>query len=497
MRIWSFVCIWLCAAAAWGFSADKKERRFSLLYAGSWTFDQDKKEGTLENRIDGRFFLPWQELNLRAELLSKNGLPPVERLSAEHLLWGAGLYHGKTGSRFLYGSLDEQGLSARVRNPWIRSAPFVDKHAPSSGDFIQSFSASKKPKAHLFLSTPRFNVLNGASLFASGTLSDVKNPLSDTATGAGGEIRFSRTVRVRAEWFWHRQKLPAHSVSSWFSQEPPLPARASDMHAASFLLTSPWLSLSSDWAFSRTVAFGRGVYGNIGVRIGKKPLLLSLAVDGMGDRFIGNDRDAMVQGARLAVKLEHYGKRNALFRISTMIRSRGLGDLFEGGGWTSSTFANSVFERGEANVYYRFPSNTDARFSLSRLSFSASRNADLIKKIKDSYRVELGMHLWRARVSLSGSLKGFSSADTLRVPPYPIPKNWCFDSARVAGSTTYRAGMFQFGLSLGHTAEKNGGRQDGSLSVRVSGKRWRVTGKIACEDFPKEWLYTISLFLKL
>jgi hypothetical protein len=465
--------------------------RFNVLYAGSASFDMSKNSGTLENRIDGRFFLPLRTFYLQAELLERNPFP-LDSFTAENLNWGAGLYHKGAGSRLLYGTLDEWGLSARIRNPWIRSAPFVERHQPSGSDLKQEFSATKEAKAVLFLASPDLSFFNGASGtttsvsgFASATLDGALNP----ALSGGAEVHFTRKTSVRVEGFWTGKNLPPRAASGWFSEKPALPERAFHVVAMAFLWASPWASVSSDWAFSETAVFGRGAYGNIGIRIGKKPWLFSFAIDGTGDRFVGSDGFVPGQNARIAGKIEWYGKRSSLFRVSTSLRSSGMGDLFEADCDASDVFAESRFERSSTDVYYRFPAQMDLPVRITRISLSADRNVEEGKVPQDAYKGEIGMQWWKLRSSFSFALTGMSGDNS---SPYPVPEQWRFDSARITGSATYNTGIFKFGINVGYTASAKTGRADGSFSVALQKKRRRFAVKIATGEFPAIWEFSLS-----
>jgi hypothetical protein len=465
--------------------------RFNVLYAGSVSFDAYQKTGTLENRIDGRFFLPLRTFYLRAELLERNPFP-LDGFTAENLNWGTGLYHKGTGSRFLYGTLDEWGLSARIRNPWIRSAPFVERHQPSGSDLKQEFSATKEAKAILFLASPELGFFNaageattGISGFASATLDGVLNP----AFSGGAEVHFTRKTSLRVEGFWTGKELPPRAASGWFSEKFVLPVRAFHLFALAFLWMSPWASVSSDWAFSETAAFGRGVYGNIGVRIGKKPCLFSFAADGAGERFAGSDGSVPGQNVRIAGKIEYYGKRSSLFRVSTSLRSSGMGDLFEADCDANTVFAESRFERSSTGVYYRFPAQTKLPVRISRISLSADRNIEEGNMPKDAYKGEIGVQWWKLHSSFSCDLTGTSGGNS---SPYPVPEQWRLDSARIAGSAAYSIGLFRFGVSMGYTAGAKTEKVDGSFSVAVQGKRRRLAMKIATGEFPAKWEFSLS-----
>ncbi|MDR2193713.1 MAG: hypothetical protein LBP19_04505 [Treponema sp.] len=466
-------------------SADKDSAAyFNVLYSCNAAFDANKETGMMENRIDGRFFLPGQTFYLRAELLERN-LFPVEAFTHENLNWGAGLYHTATGSRLLYGILNEKGLPARVRNPWIRAAPFVERHRPTGIDLIQDFSTTKEQKAGVFLASPTLNVLNGATGFAEATLDNGLNP---TFSG-GAELWFTRKSSLRVEGFFTGKELPARTASGWFSEKPALPERTFHLSALALLWTSPWIHVSSDWAFSETAVCGRGVYGAIGVRIGKKPWLFSFATDGAGDRFTGSDGSVPGQGVRIAGKIEYYGKKSGLFRISTNLRSLGMGDLFEADCDEAAVFTEARFERSSTVLYYRFPVHAKLPVRISRISLSADRDATEENKIQDTYKTGIGAYWWKVRSSFSCAISGMSADAS---SPYPIPEQWQFDSARIAGNVTYNTGLFRLGVNVGYTVRAKTDTFDGSFSAAIQGKRYRFSLKIASNPFPDTWEFTLS-----
>jgi hypothetical protein len=505
-KFFPVICAALAAASA-GYADDAA--RFSLLYSGAWSFDQEAETGKLENRLDGRVFFFNRSFYARAQILERSPAPPFEPPALEHFNAGAGLYHKKTGSRLLYGRLQERGALARARNPWTRSAPFVESHEPAASDLVTDFSSVKEAKYHLFLSSPDiiFSADSGflknmkhLSVYAAGTL----DADSDAVLSGGVRAGFGKTTGLRVEFFWNGLTLPPRSDSAWFAVPPALPVRQAHVYAAAAVFTSAWVDAASDWAFSETAAFGRGVYGSVGVRVGKKPWLFSIAADGAGDRFTGGG-DLPKQGFRAALKLEYYGKRNSVLRLRTTLRSTALGDMFEADGLTTEHVGNSVgaffrkFDQSETDIYWRLPALRKSPAALSRISVSAARDAREGDRAEDSYKVELGFILWRLRCAASGSLIGFSyagadasaSAATF-ASPYPVPHGWVFDSGRVHGSVSCDAGMFRFGLGAGWTVKPTAAVWNGSLSVSVRGKGWRLGIKAASEAFPREWTYTVS-----
>jgi hypothetical protein len=123
---------------------------WSLLWSGSW-----EEEKNLTQRGDLWLRFPRQDLALRAELLDKQpaefSWPGEEDSVFARSFDGSGaavqggLYHLSTGSRLLYGLLDEWGLPARLRNTWLRSAPFVENRKPTMADLKTAPVSSTDP----------------------------------------------------------------------------------------------------------------------------------------------------------------------------------------------------------------------------------------------------------------------------------------------------------------------------------------------------------------
>jgi hypothetical protein len=474
---------------------------FDLLYTGSLAYNANKTTATFINRVDARFFLPFQSFTLRTELIDKrrfknwDNFEDFYQKSDSFINWGAGIYHRDTGSRLLYGVLDEWGLGARVRNPWSRPVPFADSRRLSASDLRTEPSETKEPEAYLLLASPVFGAFKG---FASITADKAAN----TAFGSGIEFFFDdkKKKKLRFEGLYTERKLARRNVSPWFSEKPPLPERNFHLFALGAVFTSPFLSIASDWAFSETFAFGKGVYGNFAARFGNKPWVFSMAMEGAGDRYTGRDGGAPGQGFRYAAKIERYGKKSALFQASLIARSTALGDLFEMGydaaewGSIGKIFDPRLFDQNTIALSYRFPTNAAARLRLSSVSFSARRDSSNPKKKEDKYEAGVGVYWGKARYSFSCALTGVPSDGGF---PYPVPYNWAFESAKIGGSMSYKiSSLFQFGMHVGCFI-KGGEKWDGALSLALQGNRYRVSAKIENADlFQNPQKYNCSLSWK-
>jgi len=491
---------------------------WDLLWAGSW-----EENKTLNNRAELRFGFTWPGLFLRAQALDRHTidfrLDPVWGDPSKGITSGSfGLYHKATDSRLLYGILDEWGLPARIRSPWIRAAPYAENHKPSMADLRTTASSTKKDELYLYLSSPRFKferfgldiTLKG---YASGQFTPMVAAENPTPAFSGGlEACFWKKADLSLEGFYTGSVLPAKESSSWFSDPPPLVERDFRLGAAAFKLKVPWFSLSSDWAWSETFAYGRGVYGNAGILINPPlfaPWSISLAADGMSERYAGRDGSNPGGGFRIAWKTERKGTRGSLFRASTGFRGSEIGESFE---------------RSSIGLYYRFPASSlmikgvEFPLRISRITFNADRNASDLKKIKDGIDLSVGLSLKLLPLSLPRMLLPASAARVKNPKPklYPLNINlatsidWLgrtderplpfpffppgeFSTAKTSCELLWSPGIFQFKTKWGYTAYANKDNQwEASVSTAVRFKHGRVSVKFAWPVFPEEWNCTLA-----
>jgi hypothetical protein len=451
---------------------EKIDPYWSFLWGGSWEVG-----GNLINRGDLRFHIPWQHLTLRTQLIDKRPLDLSshscwEDFSQGNIAFSGGLYHKKTGSRVLYGILDERGLPARIRNPWSRSIPFMEQHKPSISDLKTVPSATKKPETYLYLGSPWLGVFKG---FASIVLDDQVSP----AFTGGFELQFSKKNILRIEGFYTGKTLPPRTSASWFSELPPLPERDLRLYALGLVYQNSLLGIATDWAYSDTFAYGQDLYGNLGLRIGNRPWQVSLAAEGTGNRYVGRDGSATEAGFRLGAGIENYGKKSRLFRIRTDLRSSGIGE---------------PFERSSTLIYYRFPRDFgDLPVKFSKVSFTLARNASKREKIEDKIEGALGLRWGPLHSVFSGSLIGISAKEE-RPLPFPIPEDTLnFKAAKVSGELSYNFSIFQFKTKLGYTVKGDTEPVwDTAFQVMVWRKPSRFSLKIASPDFPTTWSYSLS-----
>jgi len=496
----------LCGASLFAQSSVKFDLAqffsWSLFESGSWEdIGPDSQGGTLHNRGEVKLsFLPIN-LTLRGQVLDRRRMnfeldPPWWEPDRSVTNLTGALYHRTTGSRFLFGVLDEWGLSARIRNPWIRSPPYAENHRPIMADLKTAASSTKEDEAYLYLSSPFFEPL--ADFRVRGFLSAQTQIDEFTPALSGGvDLVFAKNMNLLFETFYTGATLPPTKNSSWFSDPPPLPEREFNLYAAGILFSNQLFSLSTDWAFSQTFAWGSNVYGSFGVSltpslpIGNiaRPLTISLAVDGAGREFVYRDGASHGEGFRGAAKIEWKGVRNSLLRFSTVLRT----DEFGGD-----------FNRSSTGFYWRFPAtarNSDSVFRLTRISLTADRNAENPQKISDGLSGYIGFSLNLRNlhinspfgINFSGSIKGLTSSESIPLP-YPIPEvPWSMESAGINCELTWYPLNFQFKTKTGFSINsKDEEKWLFSLSAAARFKYGRLSLKAESQDFPEKWSFTAS-----
>ena len=457
---------------------------------GQWK--EGAYSGDLSNRLDFRLHLPWK-LSLRTQLIDRRPFGEESGLFSP----GGGIYHGPTGSRFLYGVQDEYGLSARIRNVWAKGMPFAEARRPSSRDLKTGISSTKRPETSLYLGSPELWIFRG---FASLGMDEDLNP----ALGTGLEARWDANT-LALEGFYTGAVLSPRSASSWFSLAPPLPERDFRVFALCLIFNSPFLALSSDWAYSETFAYGRDMYGNLGLRLGdlssvqSRHWRLSLAVDGAGGRFVGSDGGAPGAGFRAAARLERRGAGSSLFRLGTTMRSPGWGE---------------GFERTSSQVYYRFPLNARIRalpLRLSRLFLTLNRDARDREKTSD--RAEAGLALVTGTLgwTFTGQIgRQIGVADDSGLNPFPLPDLFSQEgplSTRLSGELSWSPrkglaekipGALRLKTKLTYSAGGDkAGLWEPSFYASLGGKLGRFSFKITPPEIQEDqttdtWKYSLS-----
>jgi hypothetical protein len=485
-------------------SAETPVFNWSLLTSGSWEGNA-LSGGTLNSREEIKLgFLP-AGLTLRGEVLDRRTFDfSVDQFwinpEKEITNFLGALYHQPTGSRLLYGTLDEWGLSARIRNPWIRSPPYAENHKPLIADLKTTASSTKNDEAYLYLSSPYLNIFPNVKMKGFITAQTEIEEFKGAFAG-GMDFVLPKKTGVSLETFYTSATLPPTKNSSWFTSPPPLPEREFKLYAAGLLFHNQVISASADFALSETFAWGTDFYGNFGISLmpslpfGKRarPLLISFAADGAGERFIYRDGANHGAGFRTAGKIEWKGGGSSLLRLNTVLRSQGIGE---------------DFNRSSSGFYYRFPSNRSRLnnfFRFTRISFTGDRNADNLQKISDKFTGNAGISLNLQKIGIksplgvnfSGSIRLLSAAEEIP-SPYPAPNNpWTFDSAGINCEFIWSPHKFQFRSKIGYTNEaknedENKEKWDFSISSAIRFRHGRLSLKAASPDFPERWNWTAS-----
>ncbi|GHU26581.1 hypothetical protein FACS1894164_17880 [Spirochaetia bacterium] len=431
-------------------------------------------EKKLSDRIHAK--IGWQDFSARFQLLDRR---PITFDGAGETGFSTGMYHNQTGSRLLFGAIDEFGLAARLRSPLNRSITFFESHAISRGDLkTGATAAGTAPSLYLYAGTPLFATpAGGLRAFASAHF----DPEWNGSFGAGASLAIDTKKEIRIEALYTGKDLPARPASAWFSNPPPLPKRNFDLFALSAAWTSPLLKIAADFASSNTAAYGIDLYTNIGIRYGNRPWQFSLAADGMGSRYVGRDGVATGAGFRIGAKAEYFGGRSTRFRVNTLFRARAAGE---------------PFNRSSTTIYYHFPTNISFPVKPTRVSLSAGRNASDLKKIEDKFDFSAGF-VWQAlSVSLSSSLVNTASHDSTPVF-IPIPDiSTDFKSLKAGMDFSYRLKIFQFRAGFDYTGYDSKDPVWGiSTGISATGTWWRVNLKIASSDLPEKWTGTFSFTL--
>jgi hypothetical protein len=460
---------------------------WNLLWAGSW-----EENGRLTNRGDLKFHFLLPDLILRGEILDRrDGEWPWEdgtweRLNQKdgNLSFLGGLYHQATGSRVLYGALEEWGLGARLRNPWGRALPFAESRKASMAD-LRTTPSAKEDEIYLYLGSPYLSLPflksdgnpRGLELrgFAAGRLDPLKlaegaYPLGEgTSLSAGLESRLGGLFSLSLEGFHTAGKIPAAESTAWFLESPLLPEREFKLYGLGLLLGAPYFGLSGDAAWSRTRIDGGDLYANLGIRLGNKGgrggsfWQLSLAADGAGPGYTGSDGSKPGAAFRIGGKFEGRGKKAGFFRINTSLS--GPGFMQDGGGDLSLSF-----DRSSSSLYYRPPAGT-LPLRISRISLNAGRDARESSQIRDSAGLDfsltgnprlivrsIGRALARLglktepsfpegtlTLNLSGALSGFPKTGAEGNPgwggkplPWPVPRSpYLFESLKAGAELSW------------------------------------------------------------
>jgi len=384
---------------------------------------------------------------------------PLTNPLRESTNFTGGLYHLSTGSRALYGVLDESGLPARIRNPWIRSPPYPENHWASSADMETEASSTKLDEVYLRLSSPQFFLSRdmGFKCFASAQMEIESGAM---AFLGGINLSVKRNTNLRLETFYTDRTLAPREINTWFGFPPPLPQRETRLYAAALHFKSPVFSVSSDFAVSETFSWGKDIYANLGMTLSLRPIHFSVAAESAGSRFVYRDGAIREERLRGAAKIEWIGRYNSLFRVDSIFRSPAFGE---------------PFENGSIGLYFRMPDRRNNNiFNLTRVSLRADSMDDSISGVigftVNMQKIGITNPL---RINLSGSWEENSTAGNLEF------------------ILTHRGFQLRSKVGITYIEEKDE-KFSFSISTSMRFKRGRISLRAESPDFPERWNWSIS-----
>ena len=493
-----------------------------ILWSGSW-----ESRHNLTNRFGFKLTAPEADLALRLELLDRRPASSANVLSESFggetadkavTQGGLGLYHLSTGSRLLYGVLNEYGISARIRNIWIHGAPYVQSREESGAELRVSPAGTALPQTYAYLGN------NGISLgpgIVSGFISfSAQDGPVNWSPALNAAVNYQQDKKgFTLEGYYSGRTLPERKSSTWFNLKPALPERDTRLFAVSLSFSAPSFAVASDLAYSETFAFGGDYYGNLGLIFGGKPWRFSLAFDVAGSRYIGSDGGNSSEGFRAAARLEKQGKKTGLFRLNTIFRGpgpeNGLLESLENG-----DFAGIIqsFNRVSGELYYRFPAHNDP-FGLTRYSFSLDRDARDEKKVLDSAAAMAAFKLGPVNATCDVKISLLNGDKSINVEEDGYSFNsfkltqgvsWTVHGSKTAKNITEKTGQsanpgerkktekkgaysIVFSARTGYEKVKSKeGRWDTSISASLRTRKNRVTVKAAASTVPNKWELTFS-----
>jgi hypothetical protein len=455
------------AAEQTDLSGGNKLFEFDVMESGSWVED-----GDFSNRLDLRLYAPLG-LSLRGQLNSKYPVPPWEHTDKGISALGTGLYHKYTGSRLIYGRIETQGLLKRTRNIWSRAAPWFESHSVSNADLKTSAGDMETAVMYMDLLTPLIGPFNA---YLSTEIDKDANTIF--TYGAGIRLPFNSAFRI--EVLSTERQLEERKMDAWFSDKPYLPARKLKFYALSTVFSNPYFSFAGDFARSEIFAWGMDVYANIALKFGAGPWRLSFAADGAGERFSGFDGYIPGSGFRSAAQFVWEGRRNMLFRTSSVLRA---------------AVWQKPFDRSVTNVYFRFPVNKRSPLRINRVSLAMERDAQSLERIVDSFSFGALFSAGPLRPDFSISINQHTAAgvgDTI----YPYPNYAAdheFDSMKFSGGISCMIFFVTLKGALSYNiVDEKEAHITSSLSASVSGKLGRFGLKLNNDNKTGKMSYTVS-----
>ncbi|GAB1482368.1 hypothetical protein MASR2M78_11830 [Treponema sp.] len=265
----------LCAVQFYAGSIEAETLNLGLQSTTKNAFDE---EAELQNRLNCTLKLPLEGLSLRSLYAEQRTCMDIEDIKAQSA--GLGLYHQQSRSRLLYGALDEAGLQKRISKPFSRKLPYNHERSANRTDLDTDASFLEQAQFHA-----AFSNANKSPLRILGALTVDKK--ANTLFTFGFEQSPGRSSLIRLETAFRTFKVEEREADTWFSREPPLPARELRCGAFSFLLDSSAVSFAGDFSYSGLDARGKGAYGNLSFGLEKPNISFDLSIDGASPHYTG------------------------------------------------------------------------------------------------------------------------------------------------------------------------------------------------------------------
>ncbi len=464
-------CIHTCCLFA---SPQKTGFFFDLLWSGSW-----ERGKNVINRIDLKLGVPGPGLIFRGQLVDRRPGPSSDSATPPLTVLGAGLYHTGTGSRILYGNIDEIGLAARLKNVWTRGPPLQMNHSLSAGDLATAPLGTKQPGLFLYLGSPRWGPVR---VFSSVYVEHDLDQLYIT----GMDYYFSEKTWLKIEGLYTEQMLDARIPASWFSEQPWLPERTSRLYGGSINFNHTFWGISGDAAYSETFAFGTGWYGGVSFRLGNKPWRFQAGGDMIRGAFVdrgGKDPD---EGIRIGAQFEAWEKAGSYFKINGSVQGPGSGEHLS---------------KSKILVSYYFSVPKQVVVWPSRISFSVERNISDSSDPESTAKAGLGLYLGPVLATSGFSIHG-NNDDNRKALPWVTDFTDFTEWTELSFSEElqYRIKAWTFRVKFAYLIEEKKTGKVGSYNFQVYssiyGKWGRLSGTLNFDKFPDIWTYTVSWQLK-
>ncbi len=428
--------------------------------SGSW----EEANGLFRNRATLRTEASGFTLRAVTDL---RGTVPDETVGDAAVAFGA--YHPPTASRFVYGPIELEGLPHRLSSPYGRALPLADDYGDTTADIEGDASPEEAPSMHAAFGTPlRLPIRAIASL-------TVDPDRSYVATGTV-EASGRNSSYVRLQGLFRRSELEEREPDSWFSDEPPLPARLHRVYGIGAVASSRIAAVAGDAALSDTYAESAGIYGNAALRFGYAPWRLYLAADGSSALYRGPDGEVTGSRFRTATRIERSpiraGRSQARNAHSSTAKRR---DLMRLDFRTSHPAASLPPDAVEAAVSLR--RSVPLGFGLERAALSGDWSIDGTGPLIDTAEGSIGLALGPA--GMDGNLRTtFAPAsDGLG------GRLWEETKARVALS--FAIGPVDIGAGLARRFGADGmAVTEASLGSSLYWKRAAFAFRIALEEVP-------------